>query len=37
MWSGVDELIVQEMTGNIIIPTAEKSGIAFNGNQAVKK
>ena len=37
MWSGVDELIAEEMTGNITIRTAEKSGISFNGNQAVKK
>ncbi len=37
MWSGVDELIAEEMTGNIKIQTAEKSGIAFNGNQAIKK
>lgn len=37
MWSGVDELIAEEMTGNINIRTAKKSGISFNGNQAVKK
>lgn len=37
MWSGVDELIAEEMTGNINIRTAEKSSISFNGNQAVKK
>lgn len=37
MWSGVDELIAEEMTGNIKIQTAEKSGISFNGNQVVKK
>lgn len=37
MWSGVDELITEEMTGNIKIRTAEKSGVSFNGNQAVKK
>ncbi|MCF3943065.1 tyrosine-type recombinase/integrase [Oceanobacillus alkalisoli] len=37
MWSGVDELIAEEMTGNINIQTAKKSGVSFNGNQAVKK
>ncbi|ASF27932.1 integrase [Bacillus amyloliquefaciens] len=37
MWSGVDELIAEEMTGNINIQTAEKSAISFNGNQVVKK
>jgi len=36
MWSGVDELIAEEMTGNINIRIAEKSGVSFNGNQAVK-
>lgn len=37
MWSGVDELIAEEMTGNIKIQTAVKTGISFNGNQAIKK
>lgn len=37
MWSGVDEHIAEEMAGNIKIQTAEKSGITFNGNQAIKK
>lgn len=37
MWSGVDELIAEEMTGNIKIQTAAKTGISFNGNQAIKK
>ncbi|GIN95970.1 site-specific integrase [Siminovitchia terrae] len=37
MWSGVDELIAEKMTGNINIQTAAKTGVSFNGNQAVKK
>ncbi|GIN71648.1 site-specific integrase [Bacillus sp. J14TS2] len=37
MWSGVDELVAEEMTGNIKIKTAAKTGISFNGNQAIKK
>ena len=37
MFLGVDELIAEEMTDNINIQTAEKSGVSFNRNQAVKK
>lgn len=37
MWSGVDELIAEEMSGNITIQTAKQTGVAFNGNQAIKK
>lgn len=35
MWSGVDELIAEEMAGNITIQTAQKSGVSFIGNQAI--
>ncbi|GAY78734.1 site-specific recombinase, phage integrase family [Sporolactobacillus inulinus] len=37
LWSGIDELIAEEMAGNIHIQTAPKSAIQFNGNQAIKK
>ena len=36
MWSGVDELIAEEMKGNINILTVAKTGISFNGNHAIK-
>ncbi|GIO19369.1 site-specific integrase [Oceanobacillus oncorhynchi subsp. incaldanensis] len=35
MWSGVDEVIAEEMAGNINIRTAQKSGVSFIGNQAI--
>lgn len=37
LWSGIDEMIAEEMTGNVTIQTAQKSSIQFNGNQAIKK
>ncbi|EGO8087668.1 site-specific integrase [Enterococcus faecalis] len=37
MWSGIDESIAQEMTGNIQISTASKTNINFNGNKAIKR
>ncbi|RYL92296.1 site-specific integrase [Sporolactobacillus sp. THM7-4] len=37
LWSGIDELIAEEMAGNVKIQTAPKSAIQFNGNQAIKK
>lgn len=37
MWSGMDETIAEEMTGNINIQTAMKTKIHFNGNQSLKK
>lgn len=37
MYSGIDQEIAQVMNGNIKILTAQKSSVAFNGNQAVKK
>jgi integrase len=37
MWSGIDELIAEEMTGNIQFQPATESKIQFNGNQAIKK
>ncbi|MGX7417862.1 tyrosine-type recombinase/integrase [Carnobacterium gallinarum] len=36
MWSGIDEVIAQEMTGNIEIKTASQTAINFSGNQAIK-
>lgn len=36
MWSGLDETIADEMTGNIKIQTAKEKKYAFNGNQAIK-
>ena len=36
MWSGLDETIADEMTGNIKIQTAKEKKFAFNGNQAIK-
>jgi len=35
MWSGADEKIAEEMSGNIKIKTAEKTNIQFIGNQSV--
>ena len=35
MWSGADESIAEEMSGNIRIETAEKTNIQFIGNQSV--
>lgn len=37
MWSGIDEAIAQEMTGNIRINTADKTNIHFNGNKTIKR
>ncbi|UAC48610.1 hypothetical protein K6959_00990 [Bacillus aquiflavi] len=37
VWLGVDELIAEEMTGNINIQTAAKTGISFNDNRAEYK
>lgn len=37
LWSGLDNQIVEEMTGNIRIDTARKSKVDFKGNQAIKK
>ncbi|HBM4506150.1 TPA: tyrosine-type recombinase/integrase [Listeria monocytogenes] len=37
MWSGIDESIAQEMTGNIQISTASKTNINFNGNKEIKR
>ena len=37
MWTGADETIVKEMTGNITISFATESLVKFNGNQAVKR
>ncbi|NPD11188.1 site-specific integrase [Enterococcus sp. MMGLQ5-2] len=37
LWSGADENVAELMAGNIKINTAEKTKIAFNGNQALKK
>lgn len=36
MWSGLDETIADEMTGNIKIQTAKEKKFEFNGNQAIK-
>lgn len=35
MWSGVDEAIAEQMSGNIKINTAKKTNIKFIGNQCV--
>lgn len=37
LWSGADENVAELMAGNIKINTAEKTKIAFNGNQSLKK
>ena len=37
MWSGADDVIAQEMSGNIEIKTAESSMVKFNGNQNIKR
>lgn len=37
LWSGIDEMIAEEMSGNVSIRTAPKTAIQFNGNQAIKK
>lgn len=37
MWTGADEAITEEMTGNVTISFATKSLIKFNGNQAVSR
>lgn len=37
MWVGADTAIADEMTGNIIIKTAEQTKVNFNGNQALNK
>lgn len=37
MWSGIDESIVQVMSGNIKIQTAKQTFTEFNGNQTIKK
>lgn len=37
LWSGTDENVAELMAGNIKINTAEKTKIAFNGNQSLKK
>lgn len=37
LWGGADENVAELMAGNIKINTAEKTKIAFNGNQALKK
>lgn len=37
MWSGVGELITEEITGSIKIRTVEKSCVSFNGNRVIKK
>ncbi|MDF2910443.1 MAG: site-specific integrase [Sporolactobacillus laevolacticus] len=36
LWSGINELIAEEMTGNVKIKTATKSAVQFNRNQAIK-
>lgn len=35
MWSGADKSIAEEMSGNIVIKTAEKTNVHFIGNQSV--
>lgn len=37
MWSGIDELIAEDMTGNIQFQPALTTKINFSGNQAIKK
>lgn len=37
MWSGADNVIADEMAGNIVIQTAEQSKVDFTGNQVIKK
>lgn len=37
MWSGIDELIAEEMTGNIQFQPALTTKVHFNGNQTIKK
>lgn len=37
LWSGADENVAELMAGNIKINIAEKTKIAFNGNQVLKK
>lgn len=37
LWGGADENVAELMTGNIKIKTAEKTKVAFNGNQTIKK
>lgn len=37
MWTGADEAITEEMTGNVTISFATKSLIKFNGNQVVSR
>ncbi|WP_017547417.1 tyrosine-type recombinase/integrase [Salinicoccus carnicancri] len=37
MWSGLDDVIVEKMTGNIKIDTPTFSSVNFKGNQAIKK
>lgn len=37
MWSGAEMIIVDAMTGNIEIKTAERTKIKFSGNQAINK
>lgn len=37
LWSRNDELIAEQMAGNVQFTFATKSNVAFNGNQVVKK
>lgn len=37
LWGRNDELLAEQMTGNVQFTFATKSRVAFNGNQAVKK
>lgn len=37
MWTGADEAITHEMTGNISISFTSKSLVKFNGNQTILK
>lgn len=37
LWSGADETVAELMAGNININTAEKTNVAFNGNQSIRK